>query len=190
MSLQKAVANALSFAHLAGIGRTNPKATAAAEEDEDKKDAKASEDDDDEEKPDDKKKDAKAESDDDKKDDDEDKEKSKAEAHAAGHAAGVQAERARTAAVMGNPASANNIALAAELLCNSSMSADAIVSALGASAPRRSAGTSLHERMAKAETETPKAKADCGATGGAPTNLAARLTAIATERARAAGEIK
>lgn len=188
MSLQKAVANALSFAHLAGIGRTNPKAAAAAEDDEDKKDAKAS-DDDDEEETDEKKKDTKAESDD-KKDDDEDKEKAKAEAHAAGHAAGVQAERARTAAVMGNPASANNIALAAELLCKSSMSADAIVSALSASAPRRSAGTSLHERMAKVAEETPKAKADGGATGGAPTNLAARLTAIATERARAAGEIK
>jgi hypothetical protein len=129
MSLQKAVANAFSFAHLGGIGRGKA-SKAAAEDDEEKNDAKAKAEGDDEdkkgdesaegeddnasaegddpEKKDDDKKDAKAEG-----DDDEDKDE-----EMRGNSAAAQArrrEQARCAAIFASPAAARNPVLAANL---------------------------------------------------------------------------
>lgn len=131
MSLQKAVANALSFAHLGGIGRGKA-SKAAAEDEEDKKDEKAEAEDDEEKKKDDESAegeddDAKAEDDKpDEKDDDKKDAKAKAEdddeedkdEEMRGKSAAAQArlrEQARCAAIFASPAAARNPVLAANL---------------------------------------------------------------------------
>jgi outer membrane biosynthesis protein TonB len=129
MSLQKAVANALSFAHLGGIGRGKA-SKAAAEDDEEKKDAKAEAEDDDEKKDDKSAEgeddDASAEGDDPEKKDDDEKPSSKAESdddedkdeEMRGKSAVAQArrrEQGRCAAIFASPAAARNPVLAANL---------------------------------------------------------------------------
>jgi len=129
MSLQKAVANAFSFAHLGNIGRSKA-SKAAAEDDEEKKDAKAEAEEDDDEKKDDKSAegeddDASAEGDDPEKKDDDEKPSSKAEdddedkdEEMRGKSAAAQArrrEQARCAAIFASPAAARNPVLAANL---------------------------------------------------------------------------
>lgn len=200
MSLQKAVANALSFAHLAGIGR-KPARAAAAEEDTKDDDAKA-EGGDDEDKPKDDDKDDKAKGtkasgkavneDDDDKDDDEDREeKAQAavkEAKAAGYRQGYEAAQTRAATVFASPASANNIKLAAELVFNSTMSAEQIVGALGVAAQGQRRG-GLGDRMASVEMPVVGAEAGQRAEPGNK-QQAAEITvkAILAASAKARGE--
>ena len=131
MSLQKAVANALSFAHLSGIGR-KPKAAAAEDKPEDDKDKPAAEDD----KPDgddgdgdgdgEDKKSTKAAATDNGDDDEPDGDKDDKKAAAAedsddemrGSSAAAQArlrEQSRCAAIFASPAAAKNPVMAAKL---------------------------------------------------------------------------
>lgn len=153
------VASALSFAHLAGIGRGKAK---AEEDDDDKKErdhedgnvkkGKAS---DDEKKDDDNRDseyaedddpDAKAESDDeDPKDDDKDKEKSKAKRAEDKDddekmAAGAKKERARCATIFASPAAAGNVALAAELAFATDLTSAQAIAVLEKAPSARSAG--------------------------------------------------
>jgi hypothetical protein len=151
MSLSAKVASALSFAHLAGLGRGKAK----AEDNDDKKDRdhedvndgakKGKNAEDDEPEKDDKDKkdpetsaedddpDANAEGDDPEhndgdEDDDGDKKGKKAKADDYGDddekmKAGAKKERARCAAIFASPAAARNVALAAELAFNTDLSA-------------------------------------------------------------------
>jgi hypothetical protein len=161
MSLQKAVASALSFAHLSAIGRG--KAKAETDDDEkDKKDAKAEggEGDDDEDKRDDKSaegddddKSAEGEDDDAKAEDDkpDEKDDDKKDAKASdddddkdeemrGKSAAAQArlrEQARCAAIFASPAAARNPVAAANLAFKTRMTrgeALALLEAMPASA--------------------------------------------------------
>jgi hypothetical protein len=147
-SIQKAVANALSFAHLASLGRG--KAARASEGDDDKKDdkkdakaedEKPSDDDDDkdkkETKAEDDEPDASASADDDDKPDEDNKDddkKSKSKAKAEdeddddeemrGNSSAARArrrEQARCAAIFASPAAAKNPVLAANLAFKSRM---------------------------------------------------------------------
>lgn len=99
------------------------------------------------------------ESDDDEEDgDDEDDGDDKKDAKAsAAYKRGRKAERSRTAAVLGNPASARNMELAAKLLCTTTMSSNAIV-ALLESTPAARGG--LNDRMKNADDK------NLGAGGG------------------------
>ena len=126
MSLQKAVANALSFAHLSGIGR-KPKAAAAEDKPEDDKDKPAAEGDkpeDDEGDGEDKKstKAATDDGDDDDPDGDNDDKKGAAaedsDDEMRGNSAAAQArlrEQSRCAAIFASPAAAKNPVMAAKL---------------------------------------------------------------------------
>lgn len=139
-TLLKTVANKLSFAHLASLGRVKPAAAPAAEAPDDDKDkaAAAEAPDDDKDDKDDKDKAkggaAAPSAEDDKPpegdgDEDDKDEKSKA-AHAAGYTAGYQAQRDRCAAIFATSAAAQNIELAAELAFNSDMDVEAVGRAL------------------------------------------------------------
>ena len=164
MSLQKAVANALSFAHLNGFRR---KSRAAAEGDDtpDDKDkgAKAEGDDDGDEegdgKPDhdgdeplaeDDGDGESAEGNDDEPADDKEEKGAKARAkarsskpaaktYAQGIAAGRAEERKRCASIFASPAAARNVALAAELAFGTDMAAERVVAVLGKAPSQASA---------------------------------------------------
>lgn len=153
------VASALSFAHLAGLGRGK---AAKAEDDDEKKDrdhedssdgakkGKAEGDDPEKDDKDKKDPDARAEDDDpdaegddpEKKDDDE-KDKKDAKGKAAygddedkdddKEKAGAVKERARCAAIFASPAAARNVALAAELAFQTDLSAERAIAILGKS---------------------------------------------------------
>ena len=151
-SLMSKVANALSFAHLAGLG-----AAARAEappEDPTKKDdeLKAEDKDDPAKKRDDETADEYAArmegAPSDEDGDDKDKEKAaaaNAEALAQARAEGAKAERERGAAIFASPAAARNVALAAEFAFTTDLAADRCVALLerapatGLSRPDRSA---------------------------------------------------
>jgi len=138
------------FAHLANFGRKRAKSASEDEEEEkDKKDSRAEDTDEDERmEGDDDEKEASAETDDDKDDDepksskkgkgegddercedDDDGDKKEAKAQRRGR----RMERKRTAAVLSSPQVARNLPMAAALLAETSMSADAIITAVKAS---------------------------------------------------------
>ncbi len=193
MSLQKAVANALSFAHLAGLGRA--KGAARAEDDEDKKpkkddgddepsaedDKPADGDDDDEDKkPKSKKAKAKAKAEDDgdeEPDGDEDK---------------AAAERSRCKAIVAHGFKTGREIEACTFAFDTSMSAAAAVAtldALAAAAPKKFATASLSERMAGAAV--PVVKPEAQRSEGLPDDKAAvgmAVKAIQAAAAKARGE--
>jgi hypothetical protein len=162
----KKVASALSFAHLAGLGRGKAKAEDDGDDKNDRdhedvtdgvKKGKGKADDDEPEKKDDDRKesDARAEdddpdanasgddlpdSDDGDEDDDGDKKGKKAKKAKAGDdydeddekmKAGARKERARIGAILSSPAAARNIALAAELACETDLSPAQAIAILG-----------------------------------------------------------
>lgn len=154
-SLMSKVANALSFAHLAGIGQaqapTAPAATAPAaaapddQDDEDPKKQKAGESADEyaarmEE-------DEKKDGDDDKKDD-EKMAVALAAAEAKGYAAGFAAQRDRGATIFAAPAAARNVAMAAEFAFTTDLTAEKCV-ALLEKAPAPNASVSRPDRTAR-----------------------------------------
>jgi hypothetical protein len=155
-TLMAKVASALSFAHLAGLPRSNAKAKSKADDGDDKKESPEPDDEDDEkaksndedknyaedddpdsqaesddnEPEDGEKKDKakKASADDDKKEDDEEKMQ-----------AGARRERARCAAIFASPAAARNVQLAAELAFNTDLSSKQAVAVLEKSPAARPA---------------------------------------------------
>ena len=163
MSLQKAVANALSFASLAGLTRAKgARAESDEKKDEEKKEAKAEGEEDDakaeDEKPEDKdsddKKDSKAEGKDDDESDDDDEKKEKAKA-------GVPAERVRCKAIVAHGvklsvAAGGDLAPvidACMLAFDTDVSAEAAIASMSARAdvaatlPRKATGQALDQRM-------------------------------------------
>lgn len=192
MSLQKAVANALSFAHLAGISRTKgarAESDDKKDKDDDKNEAKA-EDDADEAKAegDDKPKDGDGDEDDAKaeKDDADDKEDDK-DAKASAYQAGYAAANKRAASVFSSEAAGRNVALAAELVFNTSMSAQQIVNTLALAGSAKGAG--LAQRMAGVKAPVVKADAEASAQAEGPAAAAqATVAAILKAAAKARGE--
>jgi len=195
MSLQKAVANALSFAHLANLGRA--KGAARAEDDEDKKPKKDDgddepsaeddkpadgEDEDEDKKPKSKKAKAKAKAEDDgdgdeEPDGDEDK---------------AAAERSRCKAIVAHGFKTGREIEACTFAFDTSMSAAAAVAtldALAAAAPKKFATASLSERMAGAAV--PVVKPEAQRSEGLPDDKAAvgmAVKAIQAAAAKARGE--
>jgi len=148
------VASAFSFAHLAGIGRSNAKAKAEDDKPEDDEDgkpkSKKAESDEDKKKDDDNRDSEYAEDDDtdasaedDKPDDGDDKDDKKSKKAKGSKAsddedddekmqAGAKKERARCAAIFAAPSAAGNVALAAQLAFSTDLSPEAAVKVLDA----------------------------------------------------------
>jgi hypothetical protein len=185
------VASALSFAHLAGLPRSNAKAGSKAEddkdkpdpEDDDKKGAKSDDDDkdyadddapdssadsDDKDPEDDDKKGAKGKKAEDDKDDDEKMQ------------AGARQERARCAAIFASPAAGQNVQLAAELAFNTELTAAQAVAVLE-KAPAARQGHS--DRSAR----NPRIGPNAGAKPDEKQALAARWDSHLQEAAGKAG---
>lgn len=199
MSLQKAVANALSFASLAGLGRAKgARAESDEEKDKEKKDedTKAEGDEDEakaeDDKPDDKdsddKKDSKAEGqEDDESDDDEKKEKAKA---------GVPAERVRCKAIVAHGvklsvAAGGDLAPvidACMLAFDTDVSAEAAIGSMSARAdvaaalPRKATGQALDQRMGA--EPVPIAKPEAGKVDANDPKAIALTVIAAAKKAR------
>lgn len=206
MSVKQAVANALSFASLAGLGRAKgARAESDEEKDKEKKDSDAkaeseedeakAEDDKPEDKDDEKKESKKAEGkDDDESDDDEKKEK--AATATLQPSAGTPAERQRCKAIVAHGvkmavAAGGDLAPVVDacmLAFDTDVSADAAIASMSARAdvaatlPRKATGQALDQRMGA--EQVPIAKPEAGRVDASDPKAIASMVIASAKKAR------